>query len=111
MGYSDFGLDVQKKNADDSELSKIYYCPFCDNDSYSYGFYLCFSNWIICKHCLDHACDVDRHHLWHEANLCFKCKQKDVIAMRNTNDAIDICKDCIDWGKESINKHINKSLF
>lgn len=114
MKYSEYGLDNEKKAKDDETKAGHLFCPFCNTNNLSKGFSMCFSNWAICNSCLSTSTNIENNGKWVDLtnDYCFKCHQKNVIAFESDSATkIHICKNCIDWGKQILNKQTNTQLF
>jgi RNA polymerase-binding transcription factor DksA len=106
MGYSEYGLDEVKKSHDEGKPGNKW-CLWCNDNKASTGFSLCFSNWIICKNCVEHVFDVENKYRWEDNVECYKCRAKGVFGYRHHPDnagmEIHICESCIKWADEVLN--------
>ncbi|MDP3561733.1 MAG: PRTRC system protein E [Legionellaceae bacterium] len=111
MNYSDYGLDEKKISQDPDSNVRAWSCLWC-NETVKAGFNLCFSNWVICRDCVETAHESER---WADGVECWKCNAKDIKALGCDHawggGEFYICQSCIDWAKETFTKQdefINK---
>lgn len=106
MKYSEYGLDAKKTSNDPNIKHDSHNCLWCNEDVKS-GFNLCFSNWVICRDCVETANEPENQNRWKTADACFKCGTTNTQAFAAHSiytDPFHICGDCITWAKETFTK-------
>lgn len=111
MSYSDFGLDITKKALDPGVKHRDLWCLWCNNMQVKNGFYLCFSNWVICLDCVNKSYDQDMHR-W-ENGECYKCGNKEDCYPSHPDNkgmTIHLCMDCLAWAHEVLTNSNSQNM-
>ncbi len=103
--YAEFGLDSHKRIHDAGRAGSLF-CPWCQ-ETRSYGYSLCFVNWVICPECVKRGLAPGTIM---EAEECFSCRSsqiKTVFLSTGEGFQVGICLPCLHRTEDALEKQKN----